>query len=90
MSITGAATFLGNPSEGAKCILNPGAALTSKITPPFSFKDWVRLLAIISIPQTSKPIILEMRSAIKMFSGCIMSVTSMDVPPVLKFAVDFK
>ena len=90
MSITGAATFLGNPSEGAKCILNPGAALTSKIQPPFSFKGWVRFSAIISTPQISKPITLEIRSHKKIFSGCIMSVTSTEVPPVLKFAVDFK
>ena len=90
MSITGAATFLGSPSDGARCILKPGAAFTSRITPPFSFKDCVRLGAIMSIPQISSPMTLEMRSAINTFSGCIRSVTSTDVPPVLRFAVDFK
>ena len=90
MSITGAATFLGSPSEGARCILNPGAALTSRITPPFSFRDCVRFGAIMSIPHMSRPMTLEIRSAIKTFSGCIKSVTSTDVPPVLKFAVDFR
>jgi hypothetical protein len=41
----------------------------------------------ISTPHTSSPMTLEMRSARKIFSG-IISVTSTDVPPVLKFAVD--
>ena len=90
ISITGAATFRGSPSEGAKCILKPGAAFTSKIHPPFSFNGCVKFSAIMSTPQISKPITREIRSQIKIFSGCIMSVTSTDVPPVLKFAVDFK
>ena len=90
ISITGAATFLGNPSEGAKCILNPGAALTSKIQPPFSFNGCVRFSAIISTPQISNPITREILSQRKIFSGCIISVTSTEVPPVLKLAVDFK
>ena len=50
----------------------------------------MRLGAIISIPQMSKPMTLEIRSAINTFSGCIRSVTSTEVPPVLKLAVDFK
>jgi hypothetical protein len=41
---------------------------------------------MISTPHTSKPI--EIRSAKKYFQD--VSVTSTDVPPVLKFAVDFK
>ncbi len=90
ISTTGAATFLGKPSVGARCILNPGAAFTSKTTPPFSLSGLVKFSAIISIPHTSKPITLEIRSAIKIFSGCTISVTSIDVPPVLKLAVDFK
>ncbi|MNX80625.1 hypothetical protein D3C86_1122900 [compost metagenome] len=90
ISITGEATFLGNPSDGAKCILKPGAAFTSKITPPFSFSGCVKFSAIISIPQISSPMTLEILSAKKIFSGCIISVTSTDVPPVLKLAVDFR
>ena len=90
ISITGAATFLGKPSEGAKCIRKPGAAFTSKIQPPFSLSGCVRFSAMMSTPQTSNPMTREIRSHKKMFSGCIMSVTSMEVPPVLKFAVDFK
>ena len=90
MSITGAATFLGKPSDGAKCILNPGAAFTSRIQPPFSFKGCVKFSAMISTPQMSNPITLEILSQRKIFSGCIISVTSTEVPPVLKFAVDFR
>ena len=90
MSITGAATFLGNPSEGARCILNPGAAFTSNIQPPFSFKGCVRFSAMISTPQMSSPMTREILSQRKMFSGCIISVTSIEVPPVLKFAVDLR
>ena len=90
ISSTGEATFLGNPSDGAKCIRKPGAALTSRITPPFSLSGCVRFSAMMSTPQMSSPMTREMRSHKKMFSGCIMSVTSTDVPPVDKLAVDFR
>jgi hypothetical protein len=43
-----------------------------------------------STPQMSNPITLEILSAKNIFSGCIISVTSTEVPPVLKLAVDFK
>ena len=69
MSITGAATFLGNPLAGAKCILNPGAAFTSNTTPPVTSKGSLRFVAIISIPQISKPITLEIRSKINILFG---------------------
>ena len=65
ISMTGAATFLGKPSEGAKCIRKPGAAFTSKTTPPVTSKGSLKLEAIISIPQISKPITREIRSQIK-------------------------
>ena len=69
MSITGAATFLGNPFAGAKCILNPGAAFTSKTTPPVTSNGSERFVAIISTPQISSPIILEIRSKMKILCG---------------------
>ncbi|MCY1538285.1 hypothetical protein D9M68_738170 [compost metagenome] len=69
ISITGAATLRGKPSLGAKCILKPGAALTSNTTPPFSVNGSVRFLAIMSIPQISNPITRDMRSQVKIFCG---------------------
>ena len=69
------------------CILNPGPAFTSRTAPPDSFKGLVKSWAIISIPQISRPIILEIRSAINILYGWIKSVTSSAVPPVLRLAV---
>ena len=90
LSITGAATFLGNPVVGDKCILNPGPAFTSSTAPPVSDNGFEISVVIISIPQISKSIILEIRSAILTLAGCIISVISSAVPPVLKFAVSFR
>ena len=89
ISITGSATFLGNPTAGSKCILKPGAALTSNIAPPFSETGVLKSVAIISIPQISKPTIFAILSHMKIFDGCTSSVISSLVPPVLKFAVVF-
>ena len=69
ISITGAATFLGKPFAGARCILNPGAAFTSKTTPPVTSNGSFKLVAITSIPQISSPITLDMRSKMKILFG---------------------
>jgi hypothetical protein len=87
MSLMGAATFIGNPSEGARCIQNPRAALTSRITLPFFLSGCFKFSAMISTPHTSSPITLEILSARNIFSGCIISVTSTEVSPVLRLAV---
>ena len=90
LSTTGAATFLGKPVVGAKCILKPGPAFTSSTAPPVSSNGLLMSVVIISIPQMSRSIIFEMRSAMETLEGCTISVTSSAVPPVLKFAVSFK
>ena len=89
ISITGAATFLGKPSAGARCILNPGPALTSITAPPTSETGLLMSLVKKSIPQISKPTIREIRSAINTVCGWTMSVTSTEVPPVERLAVSF-
>ena len=90
LSTTGAATFRGNPVVGARCILNPGPALTSNTAPPVSDKGLLMSLVITSIPQISRSIILEIRSAMATLAGCTISVTSSAVPPVLRLAVSFR
>src|SRR5690554_931291 len=59
LSTTGDATFRGNPVVGARCILNPGPALTSSTAPLFSSKGLLISVVIISIPQISRSIILK-------------------------------
>ena len=88
--MTGSATLRAKPSLGSICILNPGAAFTSKIAPPFSSSGVDKSLAIISIPQMSNPMMRAIRSAKNILLGCTYSVTSVDVPPVLKFAVGLR
>ena len=53
-----------------------------RMAPPFSLTGVRRSGAIMSMPQMSRPMIFAMRSHITIFSGCISSVTSVDVPPV--------
>ena len=89
MSITGSATFLGSPLVGCKCILNPGAALSSTIPPLFSDNGVVISGATISTPPISRPTIRIARSAIWTFAGWTESVTSIAVPPVERLAVVF-
>ncbi len=84
------ATFRAVPKEGHKCILNPGAAFTSIIAPPFFLIGDERVGATTSIPQMSNPIIRATRSNNRTLEGCTFSVTSVAVPPVLKLAVGFK
>ena len=69
ISMTGAATLRGKPFAGAKCIRKPGAAFTSKTTPPVTSKGSLKLDAMISIPQISNPITRDIRSQIKILCG---------------------
>ncbi|OQA08444.1 MAG: hypothetical protein BWY67_01509 [Bacteroidetes bacterium ADurb.Bin397] len=90
ISTTGSATFRGSPSVGAMCIRKPGAAFTSSTAPPSSSSGRLISFVMISIPQISSPIIRAIRSQVNTLFGCTKSVTSVEVPPVLKFAVAFR
>ena len=89
ISITGSATLRPIPTAGSICMRKPGAAFTSKIAPPFWETGKRKSGAIISIPQISRPMILEILSHMKILSGCTSSVTSVEVPPVERLAVGF-
>ena len=69
-------------TEARRCIYLKAMA------PPFSLTGVRRSGAIMSMP-CQRPMIFAMRSHITIFSGCISSVTSVDVPPVERLAVGF-
>ncbi len=86
----GAATFRLSPSDGHKCILKPGEALISSNAPLFSLIGTEMSSAIISSPQILSSINLAILSAKAILYGWTLQVTSIAVPPELKFAVSFK
>jgi hypothetical protein len=67
-----------------------GCCIYFKITPPFSFWGCVKFSAIISTPQISNPITLEILSAKICFQDAAYLLHPRRLPPVLRLAVDFK
>ena len=90
MSQTAPATSRGVPSAGATCMRNPGAAFTSTMPPPTSASGCSTVGETTSTPQMSRPTIRAMRSTRWTLEGCTVSVTSREMPPVERFAVDFR
>ena len=75
------------PTDGSRCIRKPGAALTSTMMPPCSLNGREMSWATTSMPAMSRPTILAASTALAATAGCTRSVTSMAVPPVLRFAL---
>ena len=73
------------PTEGCRCIRSPGAALISTITPPCSSSGRLMSMATMSTPAMSRPITWAASTARAATCGWTRSVTSMAVPPVLRF-----
>ncbi len=90
MSTTAPATSRGVPSEGATCMRKPGAAFTSTIPPPTSAIGFSMVGEITSIPAMSRPTIRAIRSIRWTFEGWTRSVTSREIPPVERLAVDLR
>jgi hypothetical protein len=76
----------GQTFRRARCILKPGAAFTSRITPPLSL-SCVKFSAIISHHkhQSNYSKFFQLKYVLRM-----QHITSTEVPPVLRLAVDFK
>ncbi len=90
MSMTGLATFRARPSEGSRCILNPGAALISTMPPPVSVTGRVMSGARKSMPAISRPTTAAARRAIIALTGWMTSVRSIAEPPVDRLAVSLR
>ena len=87
LEIMASPTWRGLPKEGLKCMRKPGAALISTMPARCSSIGFKMVSATRSTPAISKPTIcaaVTMRAA---SSGCTSSVTSVALPPVLKFAL---
>ncbi len=65
MSTTGSATLRPMPSVGSRCMRKPGAAFTSSTAPPVSVSGCVMSSVMMSMPQMSRSMMREMRSAMK-------------------------
>ena len=86
-SSTAAATLRGFPLAGSRCMRKPGAAFTSHTPPRERSSGTVMSVVTTSMPITSRSTRWLRRSAISRMLGWTSSVTSVAVPPVLRFAV---
>ena len=87
LSTMASPTGRGLPNEGLKCMRKPGAALISTMPARCSSMGFKIVSATRSTPAISRPTICAAVTIRAAYSGCTSSVTSVALPPVLKFAL---